>query len=199
MWTVYLLRHCEYEAIPPILPGRLPVQLSMKGVERANHLSRYFRSQNIKKIYSSAVFRCKQTAEIISDGTIPIAYDKHLLETLSAYQGYWEPNWDGKAYHFYSHIEELGGESDQDIFHRVSGFWNNIFPSLDGNTIICSHGDPLLMLYSFIRSFPLPNLNESEDLIPGWLLPGEFHEFKCRHHDIEYIGKITENDIGFNW
>ena len=98
MWAIYLLRHCEYEAIPPILPGRLPVQLSLRGIERAKRLSRFFKSKNIKKLYSSAVLRCKQTAEIISDGIIPVTYDKDLLETLSAYQGYWEPNWDGNPY-----------------------------------------------------------------------------------------------------
>ena len=92
--SIYLLRHCDYDNPKKILPGRLPVPLSSKGIEQANLLKEYFADKSIANIYSSAVERCKQTAQIIADNKIPIIPDKRILETLSAYRAYWGENHD---------------------------------------------------------------------------------------------------------
>lgn len=174
--TIYLLRHCDYDNPRNILPGRLPVLLSKKGVAKANQLAEYFADKNITTIYSSAVERCKQTAEIISQSKIPVTFDKRILETLSAYQGYWGENLHQDGYHFFSHSKELGGENLNDIKNRMADFWNEIIPNLKGNIIICSHGDPLQVLYSYIHDLPTVDDNEVEANIPGWMEKGEFIE-----------------------
>jgi broad specificity phosphatase PhoE len=92
MPKMYLLRHCDYDNPRTILPGRLPVELSEQGKRRAQELQQFFADKEIAAIYSSAVLRCRQTVEIIADKKIPIFYDARLLETLSAYQGYWGEN-----------------------------------------------------------------------------------------------------------
>lgn len=175
MITLYLVRHCDYDNPRGIIPGRLPVPLSELGLQQASKLRRFFKDQHITKIYSSAVFRCKQTAEIISNNEIPIEFDKRLLETLSSFQGYWEIDWSL----FFNMREELGGELNHDIQNRMVDFFNQT-SFLDNNTyIICSHGDPLYFLYQHLANLPLlsdivheKNPTGPDDYIQkGWVRP----------------------------
>lgn len=122
MSSIYLLRHCDYSNPRNILPGRLPLELSEKGKEQAEKLKNHFIDKHIGKIYSSAVLRCKQTSEIIAAGSIPIIFDQRILETFSAYQGYWEENWHGTGWHLFSHKKELGGEGLVDLQKRMQIF-----------------------------------------------------------------------------
>lgn len=178
MPTVYLLRHCEYDNPRNILPGRLPVELSVRGLQQAEKLRYIFADKNISHIYSSAVKRCLQTAQSIADGKIPITFDQRILETLSAYQGYWDENRHDNGYHFFSHKSELGGESLTDLRQRMASFWDELVPRLqpDENIIICSHGDPLQVLYGYIHDLPLVTEGAEEAEIPGWLEKGKFHQ-----------------------
>ncbi len=149
--TLFLVRHCDYDNPLSILPGRLPVKLSAEGIAQAERLKKYFASKKIEMIFSSAVARCQQTSEIISDGKIPITYSKALLETLSAYQGYWEHD----CMHFFSHRQELGGESNADIFSRMVNFLYEVDFKDNCEYIICSHGDPLLFLLQYLAGKPM--------------------------------------------
>jgi 2,3-bisphosphoglycerate-dependent phosphoglycerate mutase len=176
MPSIYLLRHCEYDNPRNILPGRLPVTLSQEGLDRADRLAAYFQDKNISRIYSSAVVRCQQTSEIVSRDTIPVIFDQRLLETFSAYQGYWEENRYGDRYHFYSHLNELGGESFEDTQRRMVSFWNETTPNLQDNIIICSHGDPIYTLYSYLQNMPLVDEHTDEPEVPGWMHKGHFRE-----------------------
>ncbi len=185
MSSIYLLRHCDYENPRSILPGRLPLTLSPKGEAQAQKLAEHFADKNIARIYSSQVERCKQTSEIIAGNSgvkIPITFDQRILETLSAYQGFWDENWHGEGYHFFSHKPELGGEGLADIQKRMASFWNELIEEMrernsQENVIICSHGDPLMVLYLHIFNLPLVDDNVKEDAdLAGWLEKGEFFE-----------------------
>lgn len=144
---IYLLRHTEYDNPRRILPGRLPVELSEKGIDQAKKLRDYFADKKIEKIYSSEVLRCKQTAEIISDGKIPIEFDKRLVEVLNAYQGYWTED----ASYAYWMRKSLGGELNIDVQNRMVDFWKTIKLEDGKNYIVCSHGDPIYFLMQHIR------------------------------------------------
>ena len=177
MSTIYLLRHCDYANPRRILPGRLPVPLSESGIKRANQLKDIFKNKNIAKIYSSEVLRCKQTAEIVADKKIPVIFDQRLLETLSAFQGYWELDFD----HFFAHNSSLGGETILEIQARVVNFYEELKKSLakDENVILCSHGDPLQCLYAYLHNLNFSNekhLPETKEA--GWLKRGEFFRIK---------------------
>ncbi len=156
MKTIYLVRHAEYENPNNILVGRLPVKLSEAGKQQAQKLATFFKDKNIVQIYSSPVLRCKQTSEIIASNKIPIKHDLRLAETLSAFQGYWEFNWD----YFFKHVDELGGETPEDIYKRMLSFWDELDKKSDGDIIICSHGDPLYLLYANLAGIPLPTIRE---------------------------------------
>lgn len=119
--TIYLVRHTQYELSHGNLPGRLPVPLSAEGVAEAEKLRKFFAEKQIAKIYSSAVERCKHTAQIISNNSIPVEMDRRLLEGMSAYQGFWLK----EQWHFYNHLEDLGGETFEDIQHRMVSFFEN--------------------------------------------------------------------------
>jgi broad specificity phosphatase PhoE len=152
MRHIYLVRHAEYDSPLPIAPGRLPFPLSATGREQAKRLQTFFQDKAINAIYSSAVLRCRETATIIANEQAPIHYDQRLLETLSAYQGFWyEQSMDWT--HFFGHRDELGGEGAQDILNRVGDFWTQVILSSDSeeNLVICSHGDPLYCLGQFLR------------------------------------------------
>jgi len=155
-YTIYLVRHCDYDNPLEIMPGRLPVPLSEEGKRQAKKLCNYFSKKKIEKIYSSAVLRCKQTAEIISNKKISVEYDKRLLETFSAYQGFWKIDWP----QFFSHLNELGGESNLDVQNRIVDFIKKTRFQNGKEYIICSHGDPLFFLYQYLAGEKILAQNE---------------------------------------
>lgn len=165
MTKLYLVRHATYDNPRNIMPGRLPVSLSAKGIEEAKKLSNYFADKNIDRIFSSAVLRCKQTSEIISDNNIPIEFDKRLLETFSAFQGYWKVDWE----QFWTHRHELGGESHSDIYKRVGDFIESTKWEDGKNYIICSHGDPLYFLKQYLN-----NENHLPEIEHGFITPTDY-------------------------
>ncbi len=189
MAKIYLLRHCDYDNPRNILPGRLPLELSPVGKEQATKLSAFFVDKNIARIYSSAVERCKQTAEIISNGKIPIQFDQRILETLSAYQGFWGENKTADGYQFFSHRQELGGEGLVDLQVRIWNFWQEITKNLTENILICTHGDPAQVLYSTILGLKLVDDNDAEETIPGWLEKGEFFEITWENNKLVSMSK----------
>jgi len=169
MKHVYFVRHCEYDNPRNILVGRLPVALSSLGERRAEKLHSYFADKQIERIYSSAVLRCKQTAETIAGGIIPVTYDQRLLESLSGYQGYWiagdlskNENWKD----FFGHRDEVGGESIEDIQKRMISFYGEVVKRPENNIIVCSHDDPLFALYKHITGTPLKGDMETLEEMP---------------------------------
>jgi len=180
MPSIYLLRHCEYANPRNVLPGRLPVPLSKAGIQRAKQLRNEFKRVGIQKIFSSAVLRCKQTAEIISDGEIPIHYDQRLLETHSAYQGFWVDNANTDWLDFFSHRAELGGESLLDVQQRMVNFWRDIVEKETQNCVVCSHGDPLMTLQRYLSGTNLPDDLSQGDDVSGWLQKGQYTQIEIK-------------------
>ena len=194
MSTRYLLRHCQYANPRNIIVGRLPVVLSEEGEREARKLRDYFADKQIQRIYSSAVERCKQTATIVADGKLELIHDQRILEGFSAFQGYWigeeTPPW----VDYYSHRNELGGESVQDIQGRMIDFWRSL-EDVSDNLIICSHGDPLYTLYAYLQKIDLANarqaISQSEDYIPK----GAFWQFEGEGEDWKLVGLTTQANL----
>jgi probable phosphoglycerate mutase len=185
---IYLVRHCEYANPDNIMPGRLPVELSEEGLERAGRLRKYFADKDIGVIYSSAVRRCKQTAEIISAGKIAIVYDQRLLETFSAYQGY---NFGNRQIDWrlgYRRRDKLGGESFAQVQQRGVEFWDWLVENESRNVIICSHGDPLYGIY--LHLLGKPPLTDEEVSVPGDYIP------KGGVAEVEWQGKLVSVSRG---
>lgn len=186
MKVIYFVRHCQYDNPRNIYPGRLPVPLSAAGMEEAERLRTYFADKHIDKIFSSAVLRCKLTAEVIADKKIPIEFDQRLLEVFSAYQGYWAKELHmAEGWHeYYTHRPELGGEGHAEVQKRVVAFFNDLITRQEDRVIVCSHGDPLHFIYLHLKNTPLPRsiieFDNPEYLRKGWIRPlfidnGEIH------------------------
>lgn len=196
MKTIYLVRHCKYDNPLKIYPGRLPVSLTEEGMEQAERLRKYFQDKDIQKIYSSAVHRCRQTSTVISDKKIPISYDKRLLETFSAYQGFWggdvttSKGWD----EFYSHQEALGGESNMDVQERVMSFIKEIMTVPEDRILICSHGDPLHFMYLGLKNEPLPSwqTHMGEFGNPDYLKKGFIRPLYIENDEFRFEPIITQ-------
>lgn len=188
--TVYLLRHTEYDNPRHILPGRLPVELSAKGVTQAEKLRDYFADKNIAKIFSSAILRCKQTSEIISNGKIPIEYDRRLLEVLCAYQGYWVENTDL----YYTMRPTLGGELNIDVQKRMIDFWGQINFEEKKNYLISSHGDPIYFLYQYFCNFELKKEEDLGDL-PDYPPMGSFYVLEKKGGKWKVKGLVKQENI----
>lgn len=145
---IFLVRHCHYDNPDQIQPGRLGVELSQLGLAQANNLRHYFEDIQLHEIYSSPVTRCKQTVALLEKHEVRTLFDIRLAEVLSAIQG--APHRDQWRMQLYGRVNQLGGESPQDVQDRVSEFWHDHFFDSRLNYLICSHGDPLYFLYQHL-------------------------------------------------
>lgn len=88
MRTIYLLRHCKTELFPQKrCIGITDIPLSENGIQQARLLKDYFADKNIGAILCSEANRAVKTAEILSDGKIPIT---ELAELHEINMGDWE-------------------------------------------------------------------------------------------------------------
>ncbi len=164
MKRFYLLRHTEFDNPENIFHGRLPLDLSKEGKEQARRMAAWFKDKAIAKIYSSAVKRCKTMSQIVSKVVgAPIFFDKRLLEILTVIQGMDMDAYRKKKQIRFAQVDELGGESMMDIQIRMLDFFYEKMRSEQGNSIICSHGDPLYFLYLGLAKKNLPDTVDEID------------------------------------
>lgn len=148
MITVYLVRHGAYLNPKNILPGRLSVELSDEGRQQIARIKDYLADKHIAKIFSSPVLRCRQSAEILSGGSVEVVYDLRLAETLTAVQGdEFKGEW---IKPFYGQVDTLGGESMLDVQARMVDFWKSLDFDSGESYVVCSHGDPLQLLHLYL-------------------------------------------------
>jgi broad specificity phosphatase PhoE len=192
MKTIYLIRHTEYELFNglTINPGLLPVTLSDVGLQQAARLHEYFADKQIEQIFSSPVHRCVQTSEIISAGKIAITKDKRLKEVFSAAQGsIVADNW---RLQLYEHVDTLGGEAPQDIQTRVAEFWEEVVVPFESDCIVCSHGDPLLFLYEYLRGRKA-STDLSVNKPDGYVDRGSVRKVTMDRREVVQIGEALKN------
>lgn len=193
---LYLVHHGEYENIRNINAGRLPLPLSPKGINQAHKLCDYFKDKRISVVYSSPVLRCRQTAETIADKNVPVRFDLRLAESLSAYQGMWYTGQQNPE-DLFGHRKELGGESYEDLKNRMLSFFNEVIKKESGNTIICSHSDPLWCLYLGILNRPLTDevTEPGENGNPEYLQKGAIRPFKVENGNYTPLDMILQENL----
>ena len=80
---VYIVRHGETMVnASNKLQGRINCGLTEDGLKQCIELRKKFEDKKIDLIISSPLDRCKQTAEALSNGKIPIEYTKPLNTTM---------------------------------------------------------------------------------------------------------------------
>lgn len=157
MKHIYLLRHTEFENPDNTFHGRLPVKLAPAGREQAKLVGSWFRDKKIRVIYSSEVERCRETSEIVAGIlSIPVVFDKRLLEILTAIQGMNLAKYKKDRNIRFSLTDRLGGETTRDVQVRMLDFFYEKVKDEPGNCIVCSHGDGLYFLYLALMGKEIP-------------------------------------------
>lgn len=98
----------------------------------------------------------------MSGGLIDIEYDMRLAETLTAAQG--DDHKGEWIKPFYGQVSKLGGESMLDVQARMVDFWKSLEFASGQDYTICSHGDPLHLLYRYlVRDNRLLSADDEQD------------------------------------
>lgn len=157
-----------------------PVSLINRGVKEIKVLAKKLKSQKIDLIYSSDIFRARQTSEIIAKELgLKVNFDKRLRDiNLGIYHG-------GKKEEFYRDFPRVfplrfikrppGGESWQDVQKRMLNFLKKIDKKQKGkNILIVSHGDSLWLLEGAIKGWNLEKFSKTSK--PSYIQPGELRK-----------------------
>ena len=168
MREIVLLRHGKPEIPEKTCLGITDVPLSEKGRTEVYRLREEGLLTGISRIITSPLARCRETAEILSGGIIPVTVEEDLREiSMGA--------WDGLTF---SEIKERfpeeyaargediadyevpGGESFRACQKRVYQAWQRIRTACDGNLLVVCHAGVIRCLISSIEHRDLSRLRE---------------------------------------
>lgn len=129
-------------------------QLTELGLQQAQKIAELYKETDIDAIYSSPLSRCQATITPLADQTwLDIQTDTRLREVVA-------PHVQDQPFDCGSisrNDDPIGGdqwESIKDVFGRVQEFLHEVAKKHAGETIvICSHGDPLVLLRKAMRDF----------------------------------------------
>jgi alpha-ribazole phosphatase len=146
--SIYIVRHPEVEnALLKVFNGSLDVGLSENGLAQAKKLKEFFKDKGIKKIFSSPLKRCLNTASIIQEAlSCELVIDSRLkernfgiFESLSWQEI--EKNYPIEAKNFLKdpfNFKIKNGESFFDVYNRVKSFLEEL--DFSEHTLIVAHG-----------------------------------------------------------
>jgi len=132
-------------------PESIPIKLTKKGEKQIKAIAKKLKKTRIDLIYSSDIFRARQTAEIVANElSLKVIFDSRLRDiNLGIYHG-------GSKKEFYREFPDpkkrfskrpKGGESWSDCKKRMLNFIREIDKKYKNKKIlIVGHGDPLWLL-----------------------------------------------------
>ena len=189
MTRIYLVRHGEVYNPKNLCYGRLPrFGLSKTGVKQAEKLHKYFLSKKISKIYASPLLRSRQTAKIISGGTVPLSFSKKIIEIdLRNFQG---KDWDF-AISTRNNIKSKGKFPDETYQHVQDRVVSKIMQIAkrhpNENIVVVMHADPIIAAKLYFENISIDKLN-GQSLANGAMVILNFNsDLKCT--------KIAYNNI----
>ena len=157
-------------------PDKAPVKLTKKGVNQIKKAAKKLAKEKIDLIYSSDIYRTRQTAGIVTKELgLKVNLDKRLRDiNLGVYHG--KPK-EMFFRDFPLNIERFTkrpkkGENWNDVKKRLSQFLKEIEKKYKNKRIlIVSHGDPIFLLRGMTRGLSndqiLKNLKENLYIEPG--------------------------------
>jgi len=163
-------------------PDNPPVSLTQKGKAQIKRAAKKLKKENINLIYSSDIFRTRQTADIVAKTLgLGINFDKRLRDiNLGIYHG-------KIGSEFYKHFpfsikrfnqRPSKGESWNDVKRRMLRFIKKIDKKYNNkNILIISHGDPLWLLLGAKRGVSNNVLLKKANDKYFYLNVGEFKKF----------------------
>jgi broad specificity phosphatase PhoE len=145
--------------------GQSDVPLNQHGREQARLLARHFHGQTFAALYSSDLWRARETAEMLARNMhLAVKLDRRLreidqgewegqlVETIKArYRGLWQERTQDPV-----NVRPPGGETVAEVALRVSSALDDIaklYPV--GPVLVCSHGLALATVLCKVRHIPL--------------------------------------------
>jgi broad specificity phosphatase PhoE len=164
MTTFYLIRHGSNDFFSHTLVGRTPgIHLNVVGQREADELAEQLARENIGRILSSPMERCRETAAPLGARlNVPVEISEGLLEVDFG-------NWTGKTFKelesdehwrrwntFRSGNSVPNGESMLDVQKRVVGLILDSHRKFrDERIALFSHGEPLRAAMIYFLGAPL--------------------------------------------
>ncbi len=152
MTIIYLIRHAEVENPEGIEYMRLPgFGISAFGEKQATKVGKKLRELGLDRIYASPLERTKETARIISDGTIPIRYLEDIIEVnYHKWQGIKKDDRDPGQVEGYAKdpvkYSAILGESLTEVQHRMKRALFGIIEKHPGERIgVVTHAAPVIV------------------------------------------------------
>ena len=155
---VYVVRHGETnETIGNIMQGNMDTVLNDKGKKQARLAREQIKDKGIDIIIASPKARTKETAEIISDGKIPIIYDERLksrnhgeFEGMSRLDMDLKTYWNININKQYEKAESVGA-----LYHRVSSLLEMVKRFYPNKTVLLvTHSGVCRILYYYFNGIP---------------------------------------------
>lgn len=156
--VLYVVRHGQTnENISHMMQGNMDTVLNDTGRAQALEVRKQLENVKIDLIISSPKSRALETAQIISDGRIPIITDERLLsrnhgefEGKNRYQVDLEDYWNIKINRQYEKAESVGH-----MFDRVVELLNDIKKNYSDKTVlIATHSGICRILYYYFNGIP---------------------------------------------
>ncbi len=186
--VIYFLRHGEVENPKKILYGRLPkFGLSKAGRERINQVKEELEKKKIEFIYSSPLFRTRETAQIINKELgLKIKISRLLIEVKLIHEGMPLDSFkrDIQPHIYDDYYIKKGQESVSSQERRMMRFVKMIQKRHEGKNILAvSHGDPIVILKAKILGIPFTWEFKREN----YLQPGNFVTLVCENNNYKFI------------
>ena len=144
---IYFVRHGETDFnLFGVSQGQLDTSLNKTGLIQSKSLSEKLKNYTFDLVYSSTLTRAMQTAEIIlNNHKNQILTDPRLMEvSKGSLQG--TKNSQETYNDFFADPHKYGGETEEDVFNRISSFLEDLNKYRGKNILIVSHGGILKYL-----------------------------------------------------
>ena len=164
---VYIVRHGETMVnASNKLQGRINCGLTEDGLKQCIELRKKFDDKKIDLIISSPLDRCKQTAEALSNGNIPIVYTEKLLgRDHGEFTGMPKDSINFEEYwNYYKDMKYERAENVQDLYNRAKDVLLELKKEYDDKSVIVvTHSGIIRVLYYYFNGIPEDgNLGEVE-------------------------------------
>ena len=161
---IYVVRHGETDWNGKKLQGRTDIDLNSNGIKQANDLKNNIgdKIKDIDLIISSPLIRAKHTAEILSDGRVPIIYNEKIIERAFGELEGMELGNDKNIVTFINELYDLnikknykGLEDFSTLFERISSFFEDIKNEYKDKTImLVTHGGAMRAIHAYFNGIP---------------------------------------------
>lgn len=139
---IYYARHGETDFnLFRISQGQLDTSLNKMGLYQAEELAEKLKKYKFDYVFCSPLTRCKQTLEAILKyhTNLEPKFDERLMEVT---KGVLEGNRNKQETYndFFKDPKKYGGETEEEVFNRVSAFLEDIKEYKSKNILVVGHG-----------------------------------------------------------